>query len=170
MDKADLALFVACASALFTGWQSYSGFISMRLAKNAAKRKEPAFEISNSASKQFAEWHQVSIVARNFEPVSVRVTGFKYRGRNVSLLNSQEQWREGERRWDTPQHVDELPKDKASRHISYKHTLGAAGSQETRSSAPHTPRPTEYFGLLAHGSFSADRLEVVWEWADGQKR
>ena len=169
MDKGDIAILIALAGASFSAWQAYSGHVSARIAKEAAKRKYPAFEITGHESRDFQGWTAINIIARNFEPVSVIVFGIRYNNKGTLLLSSDARWSEDGPSY-SPNQVERLPTSDASKRIELKKTIGPAGDQASRNPASHSPKATEYLSAFACGPFDSNHLEVEWRWADGTKK
>lgn len=163
MDKADIAILISSLSVVFSGWQAIAAHRSAQIAKAATKRRDPVFEITEAPSQDHPGWVNVRVVGRNFEPVEVRIQGFRYL--DNLLIANQDDFAHG-----LPYSSDrpsQSPEEIARRgFVPSDRRIGAAGEQRTLSNAPHVPRPTAYFGLLVQGPFDPKRLKVEWNWAD----
>lgn len=168
LTEARLAIIVSVTSAAFTGG---SLWYTRRLALNDTarmKRKPPAFEVRTYPVREKPDWMSVDIVARNFEPVAVNITGYRHKGRQVLLVHPDQIMRDSGLGMEPC--VDGLRNEMGAPAISERAGIGAGGAQETRSTAPHAMRPTEHLTIYARGPFRRDRFTVEWEWADGAPR
>ena len=163
-DKADIAIAIAILSAAFSAWQAVAAHRSAQVAVASTRRKRPVFEVSSRPSDQFAGWTSISIVARNYEPVSVRIHAYTYRGGRIANpddFDPDAAYRDGPQ-----QSVEEIAQ---KNRAAAQRRIGAAGEQAPRSMAPHVVGPTAHLQVLVEGAFDAKRLGIEWSWADGQK-
>ena len=164
MEKGDIAILIALASAGFSAWQAYSGHVSTQIAINSSKRKHPAFEIVGHQFIDFDGWTTIEITARNFEPVSVNIVGISYRKSGTLLLPDEARWSRSGPAY-APDQVKELPRSDALQKIVINRTIGPSGEQ-----ASSNPKATIFLRAFACGAFDPKHLIVDWRWADGSEK
>jgi len=166
VDKADLAIAISAASALFTG---VGLLYTRKLAKNDTermKRKTPALEIGwiNSESK-IPGWEHPSFVVRNLEHVGLMVRGLRAkRGASVYLDHETRTGEVGD--FGERATAETLPEKREAlfpQPVKVE-PLGTPQSQSGRVG------DTLHLWLYTKGVRSSTDLELLWEWADGQKR
>lgn len=166
MEKGDIAILIAIASALFTAG---SMIYTRRLAKNDSKRMErkpPIMEWFDT-SEQFANapegWSPVRLEFRNVEPFNLRLINVKTKTRDGEIISIKDA---SDPYLKVP--LTFMPDINGGEILALDQSLEPNGSARTRGNFIFRFDEHKIDVLVRHLSTVAD-LDLTWEWADGQK-
>lgn len=167
IEKADVALWVAGLSAIFTGLQAFFGYTASSYAKKLMQRKGPIIETSSYPSRDYDGWTVINVCIRNLEPIAIEVAEITYAKRGSLLLHSSQQF-DGSDGAGGLKKLDALPEQKASRTISLQINVGAT-SLPTERVSQFATKSTQDISLFCKGPFDPKNLRVKWTWKDGYR-
>jgi hypothetical protein len=161
-DKSDLALWVAIASACFTGG---SLFYTRILARNDSKRLKRTplsleMEIYKEESKR--DWDCLHLVIRNLEPAAAKVLSLQSKSKCSRLLLESDARNETDA-YGTPTGFDV---SKAAQKVDIDVRIPNFGRVDIEgNNLSNVP-----LRLYAKGVSSVKDLHMDWQWSDGTKR
>ena len=165
MDKADWALAIAALSALAAFW---GALYARRLARNDTermKRRPLVFEYEPTRTNAtHPDWIDYLLVVRNLEPVGAIMTAIRCRTKTGAVLLKSDAYKT-DGGGETDDLLTAIPE---YREITLQTRIGprrtAVGHQPTQ------PGDTLYLWIMTKNLRSKDDLQIIWSWADGQKR
>lgn len=164
MDKSDVALLLSAVSAVTAvGSLIYARRIALNDSARM-KRKQLVFETSSTPCKEYPDWHSVTVIIRNFEPVSATVLRVKSkrhgawwsaRARLLSNDYRYEMTESGPNPWSAQ--VERLPDHLAKHDLEMNRWVPETGVDN---------------GVVSVSFFATKKvissdLLLYWEWNDG---
>ena len=176
VDKGDIAIAIALASAAFTGLQWLTSRETLRLQKQQAKRKKPIFEMCHRPLDGHPDWCVVEVTIRNRADATVHVAAVRASRRHRMRLFDYERAltrdEDGQLRLLCPPALSTgthmLPLDINLRPASDMPQPRSGQNQFAINLSRHFARAgTTTIVLLAYGRFSRTALHWDWQWSDG---